>query len=210
MAQDPTIELKPNGPLLIKDLDVLNNSKGERIATDAVIALCRCGGSANKPFCDGTHKKIGFSDTKLSDGSADKRDDYTGRKITIHDNRAICANAGHCTAELASVFKYGQETWIDPDGADIEAIIETVRKCPSGALSYSLDAVEKQDPECEPTITITKDGPYAVEGNVQLTGVSFGEGAATTRYTLCRCGESKHKPFCDGTHFSIGFNDENN
>ena len=96
MAQAPLIELKPNGPLLVKGLEILLNSKGERLGTEDVIALCRCGRSGNKPFCDGTHKKVGFSDERLSDGSADKLENYRGKKITIHDNRAICAHAGHC------------------------------------------------------------------------------------------------------------------
>ena len=76
--------------------------------------------------------------------STDKRDDYRGKKITIHDNRALCAHAGLCTEGLASVFKYGSEPWIDPDGAEVEAIVETIRTCPSGALSYSLEGAEQK------------------------------------------------------------------
>ncbi len=210
MAQSVTIELRPNGPLLVKGLEILRNSKGEIIPTENVFALCRCGQSANKPFCDGTHKKVGFSGDRLADGSADKRDSYRGKKITIHDNRGICAHAGECTSGLAAVFKYGEEPWIDPDGADVEAIIETIGKCPSGALSYVIEDVEQPAPDCEPAIAVTKDGPYAVEGKVECVEVSFGEGACRTRYTLCRCGQSKNKPFCDGSHYSVGFKDEKN
>ncbi len=210
MNQKPIIEFSSNGPLLIKNLEVLENSKGERISTEAVIALCRCGGSANKPFCDGTHKKIGFSDARLTDGSADKRDNYKGKKITIHDNRGVCAHAGHCTEGLGSVFKYGQEPWIDPDGADVEAVIETIKACPSGALSYSIEGVEHRDEQRAPAISVTKDGPYAVLGGIECTGQSFGDGASSEHYTLCRCGGSKNKPFCDGTHYNIGFKDEKN
>ena len=57
-------------------------------------------------------------------------------------------------------------------------------------------------------ITVTKDGPYAVAGGVGLTGQSWGAGASSEHYTLCRCGGSENKPFCDGTHWSIGFQDE--
>jgi CDGSH-type Zn-finger protein len=208
MNQEPTIECRPNGPYLVKGLDVLRNSRGDGIPTKPVMALCRCGGSADKPFCDGTHKTNGFSGAKVADGSADKRDTYRGRSIAIHDNRAICSHAGYCTDGLAAVFKYGAEPWTDPDGAKIEAIIETIRRCPSGALSYTLDGVEQRDQRREPMITVTKDGPYAVVGGVRLAGQPWGAGASTEHYTLCRCGGSKNKPFCDGSHWSIGFRDE--
>ena len=71
MSQSPTITCKPNGPYLVSNLGDFKNSQGERIPTKPVMALCRCGGSANKPFCDGTHQKNGFSDAKQVDGSAD-------------------------------------------------------------------------------------------------------------------------------------------
>ena len=210
MTQRITIELRSNGPLLVKGLRSLKNSKDEPIEIEEVIALCRCGQSGNKPFCDGTHKKVGFSTQRLTDRSDDRRHDYRGKKITIHDNRSICAHAGHCTDGLASVFRYGEEPWIDPDGAAVEAIIESVGKCPSGALSYSIDDVERAAPDGDGTITVTKDGPYAVEGPVELAGAEFGAGASKFRYTLCRCGESKNKPFCDGSHYDAGFRDEKN
>ena len=188
----------------------IRNSNGESCATVAGVALCRCGGSNNKPFCDGTHGKNGFTDRTLTDGALDKRTDYVGKKITIHDNRGICAHAGFCTDNLASVFKMKTEPWIDPDGAAVEEIIDTIKKCPSGALSYTVDSVEHRDQDREPMVTVTKDGPYAVTGGIELLEQLLGEGASTEHYTLCRCGGSKNKPFCDGTHWHIGFKDENN
>jgi CDGSH-type Zn-finger protein/ferredoxin len=210
MNQAPSIECKPDGPYLVKDLGTLRDSKGADVETKAAMALCRCGGSANKPFCDGTHRNNGFSSARLSDGSGDKRDDYRGRRITIHDNRSICAHAGRCTDGLPSVFRYGSEPWIDPDGAQVEAIVEAVRNCPSGALSYSLEEAGQPGQQGEPAIAITKDGPYAVTGGVELQGQSWGQGASKAQYTLCRCGASKNKPFCDGTHWSTSFKDEKN
>lgn len=208
MKERPAIECKQNGPYLVTNLEDLRGSKGDRIETKPVMALCRCGGSANKPFCDGTHQRNGFSSARLADPSADKRESYPAARITIHDNRSICAHAGHCTDGLNSVFRYKSEPWIDPAGDAVEAIIETIRRCPSGALSYTLDGVEGADQEREPAITVTKDGPYAVTGGVGLLEPSWAQGASTEHYTLCRCGGSKNKPFCDGTHWSIGFKDE--
>jgi CDGSH-type Zn-finger protein len=209
MSQAPTIECRLNGPYLVRNLEDLRDSRGNRIETKPVTALCRCGGSANKPFCDGTHQKNGFSGAKLVDGSADKRESYSAKRITIHDNRSICAHAGHCTDGLDSVFKYKSEPWIDPAGAAVEAIIETIRRCPSGALSYELDGVEGREQRPRPSITVMKDGPYAVAGGAQLLEQSWAQGASTERYTLCRCGGSKNKPFCDGTHWGMGFKDPN-
>ena len=111
----PRIKCLDNGPYLLNNdqnapVDLcLQNSDGDRVEPASGVALCRCGGSANKPYCDGTHAKIGFSDAKLSDGSLDRRDSYVGQGITIHDNRGICAHAGVCTDNLASVFRMGQE-----------------------------------------------------------------------------------------------------
>ena len=208
MSQLPTITCRLNGPYLVRGLEILQDARGDRLEAKPVMALCRCGGSASKPFCDGTHQKNGFSGARLVDGSTDRRESYAADKITIHDNRSICAHSAHCTDGLASVFKYRGEPWIDPQGATAEAIIETVRRCPSGALSYSLDGVEAQTQTREPSITVTKDGPYAIVGGVQLLEQAWGQGAATEHYTLCRCGGSKNKPFCDGAHASIGFKDD--
>ena len=208
MSERPTIECKPDGPYLVRNLEDLRDWRGERIETKAVMALCRCGGSANKPFCDGTHQKNGFSGANPADRSADKVESYQANRITIHDNRSICAHAGHCTDGLASVFKYKSEPWIDPAAGAVEEIIETIRRCPSGALSYTLDDIRGEDQPREPSITLTKNGPYAVTGSVQLLDQSWAQGASTGHYTICRCGGSKNKPFCDGAHWNIGFKDD--
>jgi hypothetical protein len=105
------------------------------------------------------------------------------------------------------VFLYGKEPWIDADGASVQEIIDTVRKCPSGALSYAIDGVEGAAPPREEMVTVTDNGPYAVTGGVELMGVEFGDGASKEHYTLCRCGASKNKPFCDGSHWEVRFRD---
>ncbi|MGQ0484805.1 MAG: CDGSH iron-sulfur domain-containing protein [Hyphomicrobiales bacterium] len=206
----PVIECRPDGPFVVKGLAELRNSRGDNLPVRPVMALCRCGGSANKPFCDGTHAKIGFSGARLGGGPKDKRRDYVGKRITIHDNRALCSHSAHCTDGLAAVFSSERRPWIDPNGAAAEEIIEVVGRCPSGALSYSIDGVEHRDHERAAAITVTKDGPYAVTGGAELAGVAMGEGASTEHFTLCRCGASKNKPFCDGSHWDAQFKDEKN
>jgi len=207
---EPSIECSQNGPYIVKNLEKLRNSKWDEIKTNPTIALCRCGGSSNKPFCDGTHTKNGFSGEKLSDGSKDKRINYEGEGITIHDNRGICSHAGFCTDNLAKVFRLKQEPWIDAKGAKAEEIINVIKKCPSGALSYSVDDVEHRNQDREPMITVSKDGPYSVIGNIELKDVPRMERVSKEHSTLCRCGGSKNKPFCDGSHWYIKFKDEKN
>ncbi len=204
----PTITCKDNGPYVVSGLDDLRDPNGKSISTRPKVALCRCGGSSAKPFCDGTHAKIGFDDTKKLDRVPDRRKTYTGKNIAIHDNRGLCAHAGLCTDSLSAVWRMHQNPWIDPDAADATAIIDTIRRCPSGALSYSVAADQPREPNRTPAIQAIKDGPYKVTGGVELDGQEWGDGASRDHYTLCRCGASKNKPFCDGTHWNIRFRDD--
>jgi CDGSH-type Zn-finger protein len=209
-AKKPSIEVAENGPYLVNGMQTLKNSRGETIPTKPVMALCRCGGSAKKPFCDGTHARIGFSGRRLAERSTNERVDYRGKRITIHDNRAVCAHAGYCTDSLSAAFNSGAEPWIDPDGADVEKLIETIRECPSGALSYSIDGIEHRDQDREPMISVSKDGPYVVVGGPELQDEEHSRPESAEHYTLCRCGGSRNKPFCDGTHWHIKFHDDKN
>lgn len=205
-----SIRPKPDGPYLVQHLEHLSNRRGA-IETKATMALCRCGGSANKPFCDGTHAKNGFTSAKLEGRVPDRRDDYPAAGITIHDNRGLCAHAGHCTEGLPSVFRYGQEPWVDPSGAARAEIIAAVRRCPSGALTYSVDGTDPA-PEAggPPAVAVEPNGPYLVTGSPELLDTELPAGGLTGRFALCRCGGSKNKPFCDGTHWNNGFVDEKN
>lgn len=199
------IEIRPDGPYAVTGEFELKNAAGQPILhRELTVKLCRCGGSMNKPFCDGMHKRNGFSGARIADGSADKCEAYTGPGITIHDNRSVCAHAGYCTDGLAEVFRYGSEPWIDAGAALPQQVIEIVRRCPSGALSYGVDGAPPKPEEWKPSITVTQDGPYAVLG-IDLPGVPFAQGVPRGRFTLCRCGASKNKPFCDGSHYEVGF-----
>ena len=230
--EKPKILPLPNGPYYLlndmkpKIVENLQNSKGELLSTVSGVALCRCGASKNKPFCDGTHGTIGFSTenkvvqsatSSSADSSSDdsskksERKSYVGKKITIHDNRRICSHAAECVNNLPSVFRLNLRPWIDPDAAEVEEIADTIRRCPSGALSYSIDGIEYRDQnDRTPMVTVSKDGPYVITGDVELMGdnIRFGDGASKEHYTLCRCGASQNKPFCDGMHRTINFKDD--
>ena len=202
----PVITPTPDGPYVVKELENFSAAKGP-LECKPTMALCRCGGSSNKPFCDGTHATNGFSSQKLEDRVKDKREDYVKGDLTIHDNRGICAHAGRCTDGLPSVWRLKTEPWIDPEGADDEKIIATIKQCPSGALSYSLQGREHRDHDGDPAIFIAPNGPYVITGGVDLADTVRGEGASTEHFDLCRCGGSKNKPFCDGAHWYRKFDE---
>ncbi len=216
--QQCAIRCIPNGPYVVTNLARLRNSKGESLPVRPQMALCRCGGSANKPFCDGTHARNGFTSAKQPDRVPDRCDTYIGSQVTVLDNRGICAHSGFCSDNLAAVFRLNQDPWIDPNGATMEEVITAVKACPSGALSYAIDGIEGRaevDQVREATITVSKDGPYRITGSIPLQDE---QGAETSRaqcsslehYSLCRCGQSKNKPFCSGMHWYCNFHDEKN
>jgi CDGSH-type Zn-finger protein/truncated hemoglobin YjbI len=210
-----TIRATTNGPYLVTNAERLTNWLGVPLVALPQMALCRCGASALKPFCDGAHAEIGFSDAKDPDRVPDRRDGYPGQRVTILDNRGLCAHSGFCTDRLASVFRLGEEPFVRPSGGRMDEIVAAVRACPSGALSYALDGQEARahvDSEREQAIEVSKDGPYRVTGGVPLEDtegkpVARNEGASFEHYSLCRCGHSQNKPFCSGKHWDVGFRD---
>jgi CDGSH-type Zn-finger protein/uncharacterized membrane protein YozB (DUF420 family) len=204
-ADKTAIEVTTDGPYLVTGACRVLDARGVEVPARATFALCRCGNSSRKPFCDGTHAKIGFSGRRFAPALNGTTDAYRVQHITIHDDRAVCAHSGICTDNLPAVFRLGQEPWVDANAASMEAIIALVNRCPSGALSYSVNDAPPQDIPRERAITCSQNGPYYVTGDVTLR-----DGVAprfADRYTLCRCGASKNKPFCDGTHWAIGFDE---
>lgn len=206
MNKDTIIKVSKNGPYVITNLEGLKDVDGctGKIGEPAV-ALCRCGESGSKPFCDGTHGKIGFSDEKLEGRVPRKLDEYVGKEITIHDDRGICSHAGYCTDGLPKVFRMRTEPWIDPDGASLEEIIETIRKCPSGALSYTVDNIKYDEYYVKEELELTENGPLLVKGSIKLEDEDKPE--TDDHYALCKCGHSRNKPFCSGQHWCLKTNE---
>lgn len=209
MKNHPVITVAEDGPLFFfKTSDELViehvvSEDGAPYRHRVGIALCRCGQSKDKPFCDGSHGSAGFCSACCADEEMDRRKDYYGERITVHYNRLLCAHSEKCIKGLPAVFKKEGRPWITPDAADPKEVIKAVRRCPSGALSYSIDGVEHRDPETprEPRITVMNEGPLCVTGSIELKDARWGKGASKEHYTLCRCGASMNKPFCDGSHW---------
>ena len=213
----PGIQVMTDGPYLVTNARNLADWLGEPVALRPQLALCRCGRSAIKPLCDGTHAAIGFSGGKDPHRVPDRRDTYVGQQVTLFDNRGICQHSGYCTDRLAAVFRQGGEPFVTPSGGRMDEIIRAVRDCPSGALSYGVDGKEaRSDTDHhgirQPAIEVTKDGPYRVTGGLALTDDDGhpeyrAVGASREHYALCRCGHSQSKPFCSGMHWYVEFHD---
>jgi len=200
MGKKATITTSLNGPLVVSGAESLTQSTGSMVPhVDKTVPLCRCGGSKKKPYCDGTHGKIEWKSEKLKGRQPRRMDSYNGKEITIHDDRGICSHAGYCTDGLPKVFRAGSEPWILPDAETPEKIIETIRKCPSGALSYSIDGVKYDRYSDHRELMVTENGPYYVKGDIKLNDDDRPD--TEDHYALCRCGSSKNKPFCDGSHW---------
>jgi CDGSH-type Zn-finger protein len=208
--QKPRVVFTRWNPYLVIGAPQCVNSKGDKIQLDNVTALCRCGSSSAKPYCDGSHSKVGFSGEKAADRKEDKVIEYKGQLITVLDNSGVCSSDSACSDDCPGVFKPGQKPWIHPDGADVKKIVETIEKCPSGALSYKIGIQRVQDLDREPAIRIAKNGPLEFVGYIELIDDMDSQPESKEHYTLCRCGESKNKPFCDARHKKADFKDEKN
>ncbi len=184
----PSINPIENGPLKVEGVQRMHRN-GEEQTVDDPMFLCRCGQSQNKPHCDGSHAKVNFDDSR-PDNPNDQRLTFRKGRLTVYENVAICCHAGNCP-------KGQPDQW---DMNDVGAMINTVRACPSGALSYALDDLEHRDVDRPHKLIVDDLKPIKVEGGIELRGTSWGEGASKEHYALCTCGQSKMKPFCDGSH----------
>lgn len=204
------ISFKPDGPLLVQtegeDFPVLRSADGPEVQLGKVAALCRCGVSQKKPFCDGAHVKDGYRDANRCEN--DVLQNYETAEITVHFNRSICSGAAQCVHSLPAVFKNASVDWIHPAAAPVAEVVKAVEGCPSGALSYTIG---DQTHIKEATATVFKvvpHGPYEITGPVDLAVTKWSQNASRTRFALCRCGKSANNPFCDYSHGEQGWRDD--
>jgi CDGSH-type Zn-finger protein/ferredoxin len=207
----PIIVFTKYSPYYVIGKPPVKNSKGEEIKLGSVSSFCRCGQSNGKPFCDGTHNKVGFVGEKDDDRRPDKVVEFAGKEITIYDNRGVCSADGACVRECPEVFQKDKKpNWIFPDEAGVKKIVATIEQCPSGALSYKVGSERIQDLDRKPAIEIAKNGPLEIVGHIDLIDDMDSTPESKEHYTLCRCGATKNKPFCDNSHKKIEFKDEKN
>jgi CDGSH-type Zn-finger protein len=183
--------------------------KEETLAAPESYSLCRCGRSHQRPFCDGTHAETGFDGTETADSGVTAERQVRcpgGRHIEVKSDATLCMNSGFCRTRQAAIEQLVPAT---EDTGVRSQVIAMVERCPSGSLTYALDP---EGPDIEPdlpqqvavTTEVTSEGP--IEGPLWVTGhipVERADGQpfeTRNRVTLCRCGLSKAKPLCDGTH----------
>ncbi len=133
--------------------------------------------------------------------------EYSNGEVTVVWQPDLCIHSGICVRGLSSVFDVKKRPWINIEGADTDAIIAQVKKCPSGALSYFMNKEENSttEIEVERIVEAAPDGPLMVYGNLLVRDSAGNEKRHHKVTAFCRCGASSNKPYCDGTHRKIGF-----
>jgi CDGSH-type Zn-finger protein len=221
--QDMKITITKDGPYLVEGSVPLTSQtmvsdgsggskdwiKGDAIEGGSSYKLCRCGQSMNKPFCDGSHLSNGFDGNETASRAlyAEQSGAVHGAHLTLTDAEKYCASARFCHP--------GGGTWKlarSSDEADVQHAIREAGNCPSGRLvARDVTTGVAIEPKFAPSIGLIEDpdagvsGPIWVRGGIPIVGANGETYEIRNRVTLCRCGGSSNKPFCDGTHLDIGF-----
>lgn len=186
--------------------------EGKAFDTEPDYALCRCGHSKTKPFCDGTHEKIGFEgrETATRTPYARKAEEFDGPTLVLSDAENLCAFARFCDP-AGKIWNLIEQT-DDPEARQL--VIREANHCPAGRLVVHDKRTGKEvEHKLPPSIGIIEDpalrcsGPLWVRGGIRIESHDGKPYEVRNRVTLCRCGASSNMPFCNGSHASIKFKD---
>jgi len=198
-------------PLMV--MEICNDDEGycrhwrvaKRFPVQEQYALCRCGHSGNKPFCDGTHAKIGFDGTETAGNEPYLRHPRISRgpDLELLDYENLCVHARFCM-RAGTIWNLVEHP--DNSGSKDTAIEEGCN-CPSGRLVLKDRTTKKTiEPHLEKSVVIIEypprgeHGPLWVRGGIPIVSADGKPYKVRNRMTLCRCGKSHNKPFCDGSH----------
>lgn len=220
-----SITIVANGPYLVRGnipltQEVITPVNGHREYRTArafprqeTYALCRCGRTSTPPFCDGSHADANFrgAETASREPFEERADIYSGPGVTLYDDNR-CAYARFCHREDGDVWSLTELS--DDERLKREAVHESV-DCPAGRLVHvDSETGVMYEPQMQPSIAVLEDmeegvsGPLYVRGSIPLISADGSTYELRNRYTLCRCGASRNKPFCDAMHVSIEYDDE--
>ncbi|RCW81770.1 CDGSH iron-sulfur domain-containing protein [Paracoccus lutimaris] len=227
VQSDPSvhIEVSKNGPYIVRGAPALHvqvivaneagNSwayqQGQEFAVKDGTALCRCGHSKKKPYCDGSHLRAGvdLTETATFQPMLEGAEEIDGPNYSLTDNEAYCAFARFCDN--------GNRIWneVQMPGEQHEKLAAYMaHQCPSGRLLI-WDRATRMPVEAPLPVSLSLledpaesvSGPLVLRGGIRVQSASGASYEIRNRQTLCRCGASSNKPFCDGSHASIGFRD---
>jgi CDGSH-type Zn-finger protein len=220
VKNDSKIRVSNNGPYLVSGNVALRRMTikcddeiipiewliGQKLKTSETYALCRCGQTKSKPFCDGNHVKANFDGTEVSDNDPFDKMSKTidGPTLKLKDAEILCASARFCHR--------GGDIWPQiPKSDDPKLKQNAIRNacdCPSGRLVIiDKETCKTIEPELEKSIGFIEDpgigvdGPIWVRGGIPVYSAKGTPYDVRNRVTLCRCGKSTNKPFCDSSHY---------
>lgn len=218
------IKIIKNGPYLvtggitIKEMIIKPVGKhyeyeeGEELPQSESYAICRCGNTKTPPFCDGSHRDFEFDgeETATNNKYEERAEIFEGKTIDLMDDHR-CALARFCHTERGSTWQLIKKS---QDKEERKTAIKSANECPSGRLTIINKNGEKIEKEYEPSIEILQDpeknvsSAVYVKGGIKLESADSSIYEVQNRYTLCRCGKSRNKPFCDGTHIRSAYKDD--
>jgi CDGSH-type Zn-finger protein len=220
MVKKAKIKVTKNGPYLVTGgipllrMIIETDSYGDSCTWREVeryphlerYTLCRCGKSRNKPYCDSAHTLQRFDGTETASNEPylENVKEFFGPELKLTDKRKLCVGAAFCVREagIKNLVVYSDKPGFK------ETAIEEAANCPSGRLVVWDKQGNPIEPDYEPSIVITEhknglSGPLWIRGEVEIESADGTIYEKRNRVTLCRCGKSLNKPFCDGSHLDI-------
>jgi CDGSH-type Zn-finger protein len=219
----PRIKVVKDGPYLVEgnvhvfrtrpvtdaNGDRVEWERWEDVEHDGTVELCRCGRSTTMPFCDGVGEKEHFDGTETADHgpTMGRREQWgEGPNVVLTDDVSLCSTAAFCHRGDTDVWELAESGTGDPESRAL--LTDMVRRCPSGRLVlHRLPEGDADEEELAQEIGVIDNGPLWVRGGIPIEAADGFQYEVRNRMTLCRCGHSKNKPFCDGSHWKVEFSD---
>jgi len=133
---------------------------------------------------------------------------FEGDELDVDWDGRLCIHVGECTRAHGELFVSGRNPWGEPGRGEPEYVAEVVRRCPTGALTYTRkDGADAESAQAANKVLVANNGPLYASGELAIDGAPDDMPGVRYRAALCRCGQSKNKPFCDNTHEKVGFCD---
>jgi CDGSH-type Zn-finger protein/uncharacterized Fe-S cluster protein YjdI len=134
--------------------------------------------------------------------------EYPGAEADVHWDGRLCIHIGECGRADNELFVGGRQPWCQPDQVGVDDVANVVKRCPTGALTYERkDGEAGEEADEENVVSVMYNGPLYVRGDLEVEGAADDMSGVRYRAALCRCGQSKNKPFCDNSHEAAGFKD---